>query len=113
MMRKAALALGLGYVLWGLWQLLSAIRVATLFRKFSANIPFTTFLLPIGILSYGVIQFVGYFINFQNKKVYSVLFILGLIFIAFGVANVLLGGFIANKRIEMILDEAGYSGDRL
>jgi hypothetical protein len=113
-MRKAVFLLGLGYLLWGLWQLLSVIRITSLYQGFGTTTPSITFLLPlpVGILSYGIIQVVGYFVNFQNKKIYTVLFILGLGFVVFWVAYTLMVGAVANRRIKMILDEIGYPQDR-
>lgn len=111
-MRKAVYIFGLGYILWGLWQLLSVIRIISFYREFGTTAPFTALLLPAGVLGYGIIQIVCSSVNFQNKKVYTALFILGVAFVGFWVMYVLIAGSIANKQIDMILNEVGYSENR-
>lgn len=104
LMRKATLALGLVYILYALWLFLSVFRISSLYQEFGANLPLTSFLLPVGVLGYGLIQSIVYFANFKNKKTYTALFIIGLVFIILWISYLLVTGYIANREFERVLD---------
>lgn len=104
-MRKATLILGLVYILYGLWLLFSVFRLATLYQEFSTTLPPSSLLLPFGVLGYGIVQILTYFLNFKNKKIYTILFILGLIVVVIWISYVLVAGYIANREMEKFLEE--------
>lgn len=102
--RKATLILGIVYILYALWLFLSVSRIAYLYQEFGVSLPLTSLLLPFCVLGYGIVQAFAYFLNFKNKKIYTRLFILGLILIVFWVSYLLVAGYIADREFGKVLE---------
>lgn len=109
-MRKVTLILGVGYILFGLLQLLSIVRVSSLYQEFDGGLPPVSVLYIFCVLGtflgYGLVQTIAYFLNFKNKKIYTRLFILGLVFILLWISYLLITGYVANRQMEKLLEEA-------
>ena len=101
-MNKALIVSGIIYFLWGLWQSFLSYRQISLFREFSVTVSPLSYLFPVGLLIFALIQIAAGLIQIKNEKIYATLFICAISFICIWILYVVFAANYANKEIDVI-----------